>query len=174
MNGFFLALDMHCKYNLIDKNKLTCISPTLRKLEIQCVFSAHYQRWALVCAPNLSSQGHAVGEPVFSPFPFFRLTVPVDRVRSVRVSWIPTVRNADSSLSLHGTALGLERDWWTPVHLCQNLSSYSSFTGSTGAQTYLKKTSPEPAVQCLDERKLLNWPIQGLWNRRTREEGICL
>ncbi len=34
-----------------------------------------------------------------------------------------------------------------------------------------KKTSPEPAVQCLDERKLLNWPIQGLWNRRTWEEG---
>lgn len=144
-------------------------------------FTNSQETWDSVCVlgfslrSDLSSQGHTFGEPVFSPFPFFRHTTPGDDSRSVYVSWFPTARIADSSLSLHGTALGLERDWWTPVHLCQNLSSFSGFTGSTGAQTYLKKkTSPEPVVQCLDERKVLNWPTQGLWNRRTWEEGICL
>lgn len=149
---------MRCKYNLIDKNKLTCISPTLRKLEIQCVSSA------LVCAPICPHKAIHLGSLFSRPFPFSDTThlATVPEVR-VCVSWLPTARIADSSLSLHGTALGLERDWWTPVHLCQNLSSFSGFTGSTGAQTYLKKkTSPEPVVQCLDERKVLNWPTQGL------------
>lgn len=59
----FLALVMHCKYNLIDKNKVTCISPTLRKLEIQCVSSAHYQRWALVCAPICPHKAIHSGSP---------------------------------------------------------------------------------------------------------------
>lgn len=58
---------MHCKYNLIDKNKLTCISPTLRKLEIQCVSSAHYQRWAFRICPHKA----ILSGSLFSrPFPF--------------------------------------------------------------------------------------------------------
>lgn len=60
----FLALVMRCKYNLIDKNKLTCISPTLRKLEIQCVSSA------LVCAPICPHKAIHLGSLFSRPFPF--------------------------------------------------------------------------------------------------------
>lgn len=70
---FFLALVLHCKYNPIDYNELTCISTTLRKFEIKRASLDHYQHWALVCAPSpIDSSSHKaiVWEPVFLALPF--------------------------------------------------------------------------------------------------------
>lgn len=156
-------LVMHCKYNPIEGNELTCISTTLRKFEIKRASLDHYQQ-ALVCAPidSSSSQGHSLRACFHSP-PLLADT-PYVSVWSVSAFWFLKVRVTDSSLCFTETALDLERDWWTPIHLCQNPSRFSSGPGTTGAHNWKKlnenktKTSPEPAVQCLDMRKFWNWP----------------
>lgn len=131
-------LVMHCKYNPIEGNELTCISTTLRKFEIKRASLDHYQQ-ALVCAPidSSSSQGHSLRACFHSP-PLLADT-PYVSVWSVSAFWFLKVRVTDSSLCFTETALDLERDWWTPIHLCQNPSRFSSGPGTTGAHNWKKR-----------------------------------
>lgn len=120
---------------------------------------------------DLSSQGHTFGEPVF-PFadtPHLA-TVPEVCASSGFPRW------ESQTHPFHFT----EQPWvWSGTGGLQSIYAKicPAFPGLLEALVHKltwKKTSPEPAVQCLDESKLLNWPTQGLWNRRTWEEGICL
>lgn len=144
----FLALVMHCKYNPIEGNELTCISTTLRKFEIKRASLDHYQQ-ALVCAPidSSSSQGHSLRACFHSP-PLLA-DAPYVSVWSVSAFWFLKMRVTDSSLCFTETALDLERDWWTPIHLCQNPSRFSSGPGTTGAHNWKKKLNKKRLAQNL-------------------------
>lgn len=140
--------------------------------------------WALVCAPICPHKAilWEASFPTLSPFPdtLHLATVSESVCAFVCVSVFPGFPHGETrrlipftSRNSLGSGAGLVD---SSPSMPKSCPAFFGFTESTGAQTYLKKTSPEPAVQCLDERKSLNWPIQGLWNQRTRdeEEGICL